>query len=338
MDFVLESAIKLAVAFFIILTALAYLVLAERKVLGWIQLRVGPNRVGPWGLLQPLADLLKFLLKEDVRPDTPNKWLFVLAPIISLVPAIMTVAVIPFGGTARLYGREVELSVTSVNVGLLLVFALGSIGVYGIVLGGWASNNKYSLLGGLRSAGQMISYELALTLSVIGVVIQAGTLDLQEIVRAQSGTYWGFIPRWHLFWFQPLGFLLFFTSAVAETNRIPFDLPEAETELVAGYHTEYSAIKFAMFFVAEYANMFTASAIATTLFLGGWNGPYVDQVPLLGVAYFALKTALFLFVYIWLRGTLPRFRYDQLMDFGWKFLLPLAFANIILSAAVALWK
>jgi NADH-quinone oxidoreductase subunit H len=337
MEIAIEAAIKIVVALFVVMTALAYLVLIERRVLAWMQYRVGPNRVGPWGLLQPLADLLKFIAKEDVTPDTPNKVIFTLAPILSLIPALMTLAVIPFGGTFQLFDREIGLYITSLNVGLLYVFALSSLEVYGVVLAGWASNSKYSLLGGLRSAAQMISYELALALSVVGVLIQAGTLDLQAIVHAQSGTYFGFIPKWYVFWYQPLGFLIFFIAAVAETNRVPFDLPEAETELVAGYHTEYSSIKFAMFFVGEYAAMFTVSALATTLFLGGWTGPGAASVPLLGVVYFALKTAFFLFIYIWLRGTLPRFRYDQLMQFGWKFLVPMAFLNIFISSALALW-
>lgn len=336
MDLVIEATLKIIIVLFVILTVLAYLVLLERKVLGWIQLRYGPNRVGPWGLLQPLADLIKFLFKEDVMPATPNRILFTLAPMIILIPALMTYAVIPFGDSIELFGRRIALHITSIDVGLLYIFALGSLGVYGIVLAGWSSNSKYSLLGGLRSAAQLISYELALTLSVVGVLIQAGSLDLVEIVRAQSGTYFGLIPRWYVFWYQPLGFLLFFIAAVAETNRIPFDLPEAETELVAGYHTEYSATKFAMFFVAEYANMLTVSALATTLFLGGWSGPGVDRWPLLGVVYFGAKTAIFIFVYIWLRATLPRFRYDQLMAFGWKFLVPMALLNIFLSSAVAL--
>lgn len=336
MELAIEAAIKIAVALAIIFTVLAYLVLIERKVLGWMQLRIGPNRVGPWGLLQPLADLLKFISKEDVVPDTPNKVLFTIAPLLTLLPAIMTFGVIPFGGTIHVFGREVRLAIASLNVGLLYIFALGSIEVYGVVLAGWSSNSKYSLLGGLRSAAQMISYELALTLSVVGVLIQAGTLDLQGIVAAQSGTALGFIPRWFIFWYQPLGFLIFLIAAIAETNRVPFDLPEAETELVAGYHTEYSSIKFAMFFIGEYAAMFTVSALATTLFLGGWSGPGADSVPLLGVMYFALKTSLFLFLYIWLRGTLPRLRYDQLMEFGWKFLVPMAFLNIIISSALAL--
>lgn len=338
MEIVLEAAIKIVVVLFIIMTALAYLVLFERKILGWIQYRVGPNRVGPWGLLQPLADLLKFAAKEDVTPDTPNKVIFTLAPLLSLLPALMTLAVIPFGSSIELFGRKITLHITSINVGLLYILALGSLEVYGVVLAGWASNSKYSLLGGLRSAAQMISYELALALSLVGVLIQAGTLDLQAIVQAQAGPYFGFIPRWYVFWYQPLGFLIFFIAAVAETNRVPFDLPEAETELVAGYHTEYSSIKFAMFFVGEYAAMFTVSAVATTMFLGGWLGPGANSLPLLGVVYFALKTAILLFVYIWLRGTLPRFRYDQLMRFGWKFLVPMAFLNILISSALAVWR
>jgi len=337
MEIALEAAIKIAVVLLIIITVLAYLALFERKILGWMQYRVGPNRVGPWGLLQPLADVLKFAAKEDVTPDTPNKIIFTLAPLLALVPALMTLAVIPFGGTIELFGRKIPLRITDINVGLLYVFALGSLEVYGVVLAGWASNSKYSLLGGLRSAAQMISYELALALSVVGVLIQAGTLDLQAIVQAQAGTSFGFIPKWHVFWYQPLGFLIFFIAAVAETNRVPFDLPEAETELVAGYHTEYSSIKFAMFFVGEYAAMFAVSALATTLFLGGWTGPGAESVPLLGVVYFALKTAMLLFIYIWLRGTLPRFRYDQLMQFGWKFLVPMAFLNIFISSALALF-
>jgi len=335
MGLVIEAAIKIAIVLLIIVTVLAYLALAERKLLGWIQLRYGPNRVGPWGLLQPLADVLKLVTKEDVTPATPNRILFTVAPMILLIPALMVYAVIPFGDSVEIFGRRIELYVTSINVGLLYVFALSSLGVYGIVLAGWSSNSKYSLIGGLRSAAQLISYELALTLSVVGLLIQVGSLDLTEIVRAQSGTYFGLVPKWHIFWFQPLGFLIFLLAAIAETNRTPFDLPEAETELVAGYHTEYSATKFTMFYVAEYANIFNVSALATTLFLGGWNGPFVDRAPLLGVVYFAVKTGVFLFLYIWLRATLPRFRYDQLMRFGWKVLLPAAFANIFISSVIA---
>jgi NADH-quinone oxidoreductase subunit H len=335
MELVIEAAIKIVVVILVIMTVLAYTALLERKLLGWIQLRYGPNRVGPWGLLQPLADVVKLLFKEDFTPVTPNRILYTIAPMILFVPALMTYAVIPFGDKIEIFGRQISLYVTSVNVGLLYLFALSSIGVYGIVLAGWSSNNKYSLLGGLRSAAQLISYELALTMSVVGVLIQSGSLDLTQIVQAQSGYHFSFIPKWNIFWFQPLGFFIFFMSALAETNRVPFDLPEAETELVAGYHTEYSATKFVMFYVAEYANILTVSAVATTLFLGGWNGPFVEQVPLLGVVYFGMKTAIFIFIYIWLRATLPRFRYDQLMSFGWKFLLPMALLNIFISAAIA---
>lgn len=335
MELVIEATIKIVVVILVIMTVLAYTALLERKLLGWIQLRYGPNRVGPWGLLQPLADVVKLLFKEDFTPITPNRILYTIAPMILFVPALMTYAVIPFGDKIEIFGRQISLYVTSLNVGLLYLFALGSIGVYGIVLAGWSSNNKYSLLGGLRSAAQLISYELALTMSVVGVLIQSGSLDLTQIVQAQSGYHFGFIPKWNLFWFQPLGFLIFFMAALAETNRVPFDLPEAETELVAGYHTEYSATKFVMFYVAEYANILTVSTVATTLFLGGWNGPFVDRAPLLGVVYFGVKTAMFIFIYIWLRATLPRFRYDQLMSFGWKFLLPMALLNIFISSAIA---
>lgn len=333
--FLLEALIKIVVVFHIVLIILAYTVYAERRVLAVIQNRLGPNRVGPQGLLQPFADLLKFIFKEELVPLAANKWLYLLAPLVALVPAFMTMIVYPFGGTVNLpWVGEIDLVVTHFNVGLLYVFAMTSLGVYGIVIAGWASNSKYSLLGGLRSSAQMVSYELALSLSVIGALLQAGSLDLVEIVRAQSG-FFGL--GWHIFWFQPLGFFIFLISAIAETNRIPFDLPEAETELVAGFHTEYSAMKFALFFLGEYANMLTASVLATVLFLGGWQGPFVDQFPLLGPVYFLGKVFFFIFLYIWLRGTLPRFRYDQLMNFGWKFLLPAALFNIVLSAIVALF-
>ena len=333
--FLIEALIKIIIVFHVVLIILAYTVLAERRVLAVIQNRLGPNRVGPFGLLQPFADLLKFIMKEELIPMAVNKYLYLLAPIVTLVPAFMVMIVYPFGPTVRLpYFGDVELYVTRLNIGLLFVFALTSLGVYGIVLAGWASNSKYSLLGGLRSSAQMVSYELSLSLSVIGAVMQAGSLDLIEIVNNQSGA-WGM--GWHLFWFQPIGFLVYLISAIAETNRVPFDLPEAETELVAGFHTEYSAMKFAMFFLAEYANMFTVSVIATVLFLGGWNGPFVEQFPWLGLVYFFAKVFFFLFLYIWLRATLPRFRYDQLMNFGWKFLLPVALLNIGISAAIGVF-
>jgi len=325
---------KVGLVLFVVVTAIAYCVWFERRLLAVIQKRLGPNRVGPFGLLQPLADGIKFVFKEDIIPHDVNKFLYVIAPMVALIPALMTFAVIPFAGAITLpVVGDVPLYITNLNVGLLYVFALTSLGVYGIVLAGWSSNSKYSLLGALRSSAQMVSYELALGLSVVGVLIQTGSLDLVEITKAQSG--WMGL-QWSVFWFQPLGFLIFLISAIAETNRVPFDLPEAETELVAGFHTEYSSLKFALFFLAEYAAMITASSIATTLFFGGWNGPGVAQFPILGLFYFVAKVTAFLFFYIWIRGTLPRFRYDQLMDFGWKLLLPLAIVNIVLTATVKL--
>lgn len=330
-----EWAIKIGVVFFVLMTSVAYLSLLERRLLGFIQMRLGPNRVGPFGMLQPLADGIKFFLKEDIVPFEADRVLYVLAPMLALVPALMTFAVIPFGDTIELFGRQIGLYITRVNVGMLVVFALTSMGVYGIALAGWASNNKYSLMGGLRSSAQLISYELTLSLSIVGVVIFSGSLDLVDIVKQQSDTWLYVIPKWNILT-QPIGFLLFLIAAIAETNRVPFDLPEAETELVAGFHTEYSSMKFAMFFMAEYANMVTASAMATLLFLGGWHGPFVDRFPLLGPVYFVIKILFFLLLYIWLRGTLPRFRYDQLMKFGWKFLIPVGIANVMLVAGLAL--
>jgi NADH-quinone oxidoreductase subunit H len=325
---------KVGLVLFVIITAVAYCVWFERRLLAVIQKRLGPNRVGPFGLLQPLADGLKFIFKEDIIPHDVNKLLFVIAPMVALVPALMTFAVIPFARQITIPGLgDIPLYITSLNVGLLYVFALTSLGVYGIVLAGWSSNSKYSLLGSLRASAQMVSYELALSLSVVGVLIQVGSLDLVKITEAQSG--WGGM-QWSVFWFQPLGFIIFLIAAIAETNRVPFDLPEAETELVAGFHTEYSSLKFALFFLAEYAAMITASSVATTLFFGGWNGPFANEYPLLGLFYFAAKVTAFLFFYIWIRGTLPRFRYDQLMDFGWKLLLPLAIINIVITATVKL--
>jgi NADH-quinone oxidoreductase subunit H len=338
------TAAKIALLMFVILTACAYLSWFERRLLAFIQIRLGPNRVGPFGLLQPAADGIKFIFKEDIIPNDVSKFLYILAPVLALVPALMTFAVIPVGGSIELpYFGEVPLYITSLNIGILYIFALTSLGVYGIVLAGWSSNSKYSLLGSLRSSAQMVSYELAIGLSIVGVLIQAGSLDLVEIVRQQSEvSYLGPIPipHWYVYWGQPIGFMIFLIAAIAETNRVPFDLPEAETELVAGFHTEYSSMKFAIFFIAEYANMITASAVATTLFFGGWNGPGVNIHPvigpLIGLGWFTLKVFLFLFFYVWIRGTLPRFRYDQLMDFGWKLLLPLSIINIVVTATVKL--
>src|SRR5258706_8662324 len=323
--------IGILVAFTVVMTMVAYTVLAERRVLGFIQGRLGPNRVGPGGFLQPFADLLKFILKEDIVPDKSTRFVYFLAPVIATTAALMTIVVYPFGPEIHLpIIGTIRLVIARFDVGLLYVLGVTSVGVYGIALAGWSSNNKYSLMGGLRSAAQMISYELALGLSLIGVILISGTLDLYSIVEQQSG--WLGL-QWNIF-YQPLAFILYLIAAIAETNRVPFDLPEAETELVAGFHTEYSSIKFLLFFNAEYINMITVSILATTLFLGGWNGPGVAQFPLLGVFYFFAKIIFFLFVYIWLRGTLPRFRFDQLMDFGWKFLLPAAILNIVLTATV----
>ncbi len=330
MEFVVTSAVKASFVFFVVLSTVPVLVYVERRVSAFIQDRVGPNRVGPLGLLQPVADVVKFIFKEDIVPPHANKWLFMLAPVFALVPALMTMAVVPFGHTLTVAGREVPLIVADVNVGILFVFALTSLGVYGIVLAGWASNNKYSLLGGLRAAAQMISYELAMGLSVVGVIMLAGSLRLTDVVLAQSDWYW-FVFK------QPLGAVIFLIASYAETNRLPFDLPEAEAELVAGYHTEYSSMKFALFFMAEYAAMITASALTVTLFFGGWQLPFYlewsrglpplvrDLIPM---AVFAFKVAFFLFLFVWVRWTFPRFRYDQLMGFGWKVLLPLALLNI----------
>jgi NADH-quinone oxidoreductase subunit H len=328
--------VKVGVVFATLLFVAAYLTWLERKLIADIQVRVGPSRVGPYGLLQPIADGIKLFFKEDLIPSQVDRALFLLAPALSVIPAMIAFAVIPFGGTTDLFGllaRPTPLYLSDIDVGVLYVFGITSLGVYGIVLAGWASNNKYSLLGGLRSSAQMISYELSMTLSVVGVLILVGSLRLTEIVKAQAGFSWwlGFlpVPNWFLF-SQPLGFGIFFLCALAETNRAPFDLPEAETELVAGFHSEYSSMKFAMFFMAEYANMATASAVATSLFLGGPLGPFGPSP-----VWFIGKIFLLLFVFIWLRASLPRFRYDQLMTFGWKRLLPLALVNMVATAIVS---
>ncbi len=336
------------VAFGVVMIIVAYTVLAERKVLGYIQGRIGPNRVGPWGLLQPFADLLKFILKEDIVPDKSTKFVYFLAPIVAVTCALIPMVVYPFGPaiTADLsflpFGlgegiRQIPLTIAQIDVGVLFILGITSIGVYGIALAGWSSNNKYSLMGGLRSSAQMISYELAMGASVIGVVMLAGTLDLNGIIFAQITSPFRLfiIPQF-------IGFIVFLIAAFAETNRVPFDLPEAETELVAGFHTEYSALKFALFFMAEYVNMFTVSVMIVTLFLGGWYVPglsHIFAVGTIGYAVFSIlgflaKICFFLFFYIWVRGTLPRFRFDQLMNFGWKFLLPVALANVILTIVI----
>jgi NADH-quinone oxidoreductase subunit H len=338
--FIVVSVIKSIILLFILLTAVAYSVWLERKVVGHMQNRWGPTRVGPFGLLQPAADGLKFLFKEDLTPPHVYKPLYIAAPMIAVVFALTSISVIPFGNAITIDGYKIPFEVTDVNTGLLLILGVTSIGVYGVALAGWSSNNKYSLLGGLRASAQMVSYEISLGLSLVGVLIMAGSFSLRQIVDAQAGHFWGFIPRWNIFHGQIIGFFCYLIAAYAETNRVPFDLPEAETELVAGYHTEYSAMKFAMFFMAEYANMITVACLATLLFLGGWHGPVFGPPILqaiLPVFWFFVKAFCFMFVYIWVRGTLPRFRYDQLMAFGWKFLLPLAIVNLIGTAVAVAW-
>ncbi len=339
--FILVSLIKIVIALFVLLTAVAYTTLAERKVVAHIQNRWGPTRVGPFGIWQPLADGLKFIFKEDLTPPYVNKPLYLLAPVLSLTVALTSIAVIPIGPWVTIGSVNTPLQIADVNIGLLIILGLTGIGVYGIALAGWSSNSKYSMLGSLRAAAQMVSYEIALGLSLVGILIYAGSFSLRDIVMAQQGTFLGFIPKWNIFTGQFIAFFIYITAAYAETNRIPFDLAEAETELVAGYHTEYSSMKFAMFFMAEYANMFTVACLATVLFLGGWSGPVFGPPILhivLPVIWFVVKVIAFMFLYIWVRGTLPRFRYDQLMAFGWKFLLPLALANIIVTSLIVALK
>ncbi len=325
--------VKVLVVFAATMLTVLMMIYAERRVSAFIQGRLGPNRVGPQGLLQPIADGIKFLMKEDIIPDGVNKPIYLLAPVIMLIPALMTFAVIPFGSDITLFGRQIPLQVADVNVGILYVLALTSIGVYGIVLAGWSSNSKYSLLGGLRSAAQLISYELAMGLAVVSIILLSGSLKLNDIVADQQG----YLFSWNVFK-QPLAFMIFLIAVYAETNRLPFDLSEAEQELVGGYHTEYSSIKFAMFFMAEYANMITAAALTVTLFFGGWDVPLINETSLgiwgtvLSVLSFILKMGFFLFLFIWVRWTFPRFRYDQLMKIGWKVMLPIALLNIFITA------
>lgn len=345
------SLTQIAAVMGIVVVTVLLLTLAERKVLGWMQDRMGPMEVGPYGILQPFADAIKLFFKEDIIPAGANKFLFTMAPILCLIPAFIGFAVIPWGPnwTLEVGGITVKPFVISdINIGILYILAFASIGAYGIILGGWASNSKYSLLGGLRSAAQIISYELNVGLSIIGVILLAGSLSLVKITDAQAGWFW----NWYLFALpapQIVAFVVYVISSVAETNRVPFDLPEAESELVAGFFTEYSGLRFAFFFLAEYANMVLVSCVAAALFLGGWNAPYPGTIlELLGVPslawventmWFAVKTYSFLFLFFWLRATLPRLRYDQLMKFGWKVLLPIALANIVVtSIAVFLFQ
>jgi NADH-quinone oxidoreductase subunit H len=333
--FLIQLAI-IGVTFFMLINASALLVYAERKVMGFMQQRYGPYRVGPHGLLQPLADILKLLMKEELRPKGADKWLFTLAPILSVTAAFAAFATVPWGAETTFFGLlddPVKLGVADVNVGVLVVFAITSMGVYGIVLAGWSSNSKYSLFGGLRASAQMISYELSYATALAAVILLAGSMSLRETVDAQAGYWFGFIPQWFVF-LQPLGFLIYVIAGVAETNRAPFDFPEAEQELVAGYNTEYSSVRFALFPQAEYINMTTMSAVATDLYLGGWHGPFLPAE--YGWIWFLAKVGAILFVYIWVRWTVPRYRYDQLMAFGWKWLFPAAVINLIVTAAAVL--
>jgi NADH-quinone oxidoreductase subunit H len=325
------------VIFNMLVLSAAFMVWLERKVCAYIQDRVGPNRVGYEGALQPFADVIKLMFKEQLRPAAADRVLFVIAPIISTCAAFTAFAVVPFGTETTLFGlldEPIPLQVTDVNVAVLVVFAVASMGVYGIVLAGWSSNSKYSLLGALRSSAQMISYELSFALALAAVIMVAGTMSMREIVTNQDGYWLGFIPRWYVF-LQPFGFLIYMIAGVAETNRAPFDFPEAEQELVAGYHTEYSSMSFALFFLAEYVNMVTVSAVAVSLYFGGWLGPFLPDW--LQWIYFIAKVFLLLFFYVWMRWTLPRYRYDQLMEFGWKYLLPAAVLNLFATAALILW-
>lgn len=387
MTFIVISLIKIAIVMAFFMTALAYLQWIERKVLSHIQLRVGPRRAGPHGLLQPLADVIKLLTKEDLMPSHVNRLLYLFAPAVAIALCLIPISVIPFGPEIEVFGYRTQMQITDLNIGILFVFAVTSIGVYGIAIGGWASNNKYSLLGALRSSAQMISYELPMSLAIVAPLLLLNTLSFRDMVNHQAGYTFGFLPRWSVFqgpWPQVFGFIIYLIAAFAETNRIPFDLPEAENELVAGYHTEYSSMKFAAFFMAEYANMTTVCCIATLLFLGGWHplfpAPYSNIIPVLlfllvaalafyhglnparkwdnitlpivGVAalilaalffvpglntilipifWFLAKAGLLLFVFIWVRGTLPRFRYDQLMRFAWTFLFPCALINLLIT-------
>jgi NADH-quinone oxidoreductase subunit H len=388
------GTLKCVVVLIVLLTAVAYMTWFERKVIAHIQSRWGPWMVGPHGLLQPLADAVKGIFKEDPTPAGADKFVYYLAPFLSLSLALTSIALIPFGPEIEIFGHKTHFGVADVNIGLLFLFAITSLSVYGVVLAGWSSNNKYSLLGGLRSSAQMVSYELSLTLSVVGVLLMAQSFSLREIILNQQGHHWGIIPRWHIFAAplpQVVGFLCYFIAAVAETNRAPFDLPEAEQELVAGFHTEYASMKFATFFIAEYTAMVTVAIVASLFFFGGWLSPFPASwiwtqyiptfacgvgavllvwdglryptkfgkvlMPILGVSvagvgalcalggviqlvqgpfWFTCKIVFFLFVYVWIRGTLPRFRYDQLMGFGWKLLLPVALANVLLTALMML--
>jgi NADH-quinone oxidoreductase subunit H len=331
MDFglFLEWFIKAVVLVLFLTAGFAYTTLYERRVLARMQSRIGPNRAGWQGILQPIADAVKLIFKEELTPGNANKLIFFLAPIITVIPALIVTAVIPWGTSITLFGREIPLSVSNINVGVLYIMAVTSISVYGITLAGWSSHNKYAMLGGLRATAQMISYELALGLAMIGPIMIAGSMSIMDIVQSQHSV-------WNIIW-QPVAFVIYMIASIAEVNRAPFDMPEAEQELTAGYHTEYSGMKFALFFMAEYIKMICISMIGASLFLGGFQGPFVDQVPLLGPVYLLIKILLWLFLLIWIRATLPRIRYDRLMALGWKVLFPVALLNVLVTAVVLVW-
>jgi NADH-quinone oxidoreductase subunit H len=324
--FYVEPLIKSIVLVLGLTLGFAYLTLFERRVLARLQMRIGPNRAGPGGILQPIADAVKLIFKEELIPSSADKLIFILAPIITVVPALIVLGVVPFGPTVEIFGRPVRLALADLNVGVLYILSITSIAIYGIVLAGWASNNKYAMLGGIRSSAQMVSYELALGLAWVGPILLANSMSLETIVEAQR-------PLWFAVW-QPVGVLIFFVAALAEVNRAPFDMPEAEQELTAGYHVEYSGMKFALFFMAEYIKMIAVCVIAATLFFGGYLGPFIDRLPWLGPFYLLLKVVGLLFLMVWVRATLPRIRYDRLMAFGWKILMPLALANVVVTAVV----
>jgi NADH-quinone oxidoreductase subunit H len=333
-DIFLIPLLKIVIVLNATLVAVTYMVLLERKVIAWAQSRLGPMRVGPYGILQPVADAIKLMLKEDITPTRADKWVFTAAPIITMVPALIVYAVIPFGPVVNLFGRQVSLYITDINVGLLYIVSVASVGVYGIILAGYASNSKFPLLASLRASAQLISYEIAVTMILVSVILLAGTLSMVGIVQAQQSQH-----LWYVF-AQPLAFGIFVIGSLAETNRAPFDMPEAEQELTGGFHTEYSGMRFALFFLAEYANMIVVSSVATTLFLGGWLRPFpnvaalafLDFVP--AWTWFLFKSFLFLYFFIWIRATLPRYRYDQLMRLGWKVLIPLGIINLVVTGIV----
>ena len=333
-DILVIPLLKIVILLNAVLVSVSYMTLLERKVIAWVQSRLGPMRVGPRGVLQPIADAIKLLLKEDITPARADKWVFTLAPMMVLVPALIVFAVIPFGPEVNLFGRLEPLYITDINVGLLYIVSVASLGVYGIILGGWASNSKYPLLASLRASAQLISYEVAVTMTLVSMIVTAGTLSMVGIVEAQRES-----GLWFLF-IQPVAFVLFFIGGLAETNRAPFDMPEAEQELTGGFHTEYSGMRFALFFLAEYANMIVICSVATTLFMGGWLRPFpsvealgfLDLIP--SWIWFIGKTFAFLYVFLWIRATLPRYRYDQLMRLGWKVLIPIAIGNVVVSGVV----